>query len=65
MFLYQIWKEECLWLDEPIDMLLFILKAIVVLLVDIIISPIELIAYIIFKIKERREFKKELKKKCK
>ena len=65
MFLYQLWKEESWWLDEPIDMLLFILKAIVVLLVDIIISPIELITYIIFKIKERRELKKELKKKCK
>lgn len=65
MFLYQLWKEESFWLDKPIDMLMFILKAIVVLLLDIIISPIELIAYIIFKIKERRELKKEFKKKCK
>ena len=65
MFLYQLWEEESFWLDKPIDMLMFILKAIVVLLLDITISPIELIAYIIFKIKERRELKKEVKKKCK
>ena len=65
MLLYQLWKEESWWLDEPIDMLLFILKVIAILPLDIILSPIEIIAYSIFKIKERRKLKEELRKKCK
>lgn len=64
MFLYELWKEEGLWLDKPIDMLIVILKTIVILPIDIILSPIELIAYLIFKIKERRELKRRAEK-CK
>lgn len=53
MITYKIWDDlDSLWFPELVDVLLTILISILTIPLDLILAPIELIAFIIYKVKK-------------
>ena len=51
MITYNIWRNLFYgWFTEPLDYLLAILGSIITIPIDILLSPLEIIAFIIYKI---------------
>lgn len=54
MITYKIWEElSCTFFRGPLDYLLTILWSIVAIPVDLLLSPLEILALIVYKIKEK------------
>lgn len=61
MLTYSSWEKNWgySWCEEPQEILLLILQTILLIPIDIILSPIEVIAYILYKFKNKERKKKK------
>lgn len=59
MLTYNNWKEnwDYDWYEGPQEILFLLLQTILTIPIDIILSPIEIIAYILYKFKNRKRRK--------
>lgn len=57
MITIKFWKDVIFELyTEPIDFMIGVLGTIITILLDIVLFPIEIIAFIIYKILERKQY---------
>lgn len=53
MITYRIWDDlDSTWFPEPLDVLLTILGSLLTIPLDLLLAPIEIIAFIIYKVKK-------------